>query len=130
MTTYFFIIILDIWYFPYNVLKRYSILLLWGRILSILYELTNKTISNEYLSFLKHLVFLIFLKIFLKILVFYLNPLPIVTSWFHVVLLSSHTISLSLKKQNPLNSQHLISFISLDLSHYLLLFLIHYQNAK
>ena len=130
MTTYFFIIILDIWYFPYNVLKRYSILLLWGRILSILYELTNKTISNEYLSFLKHLVFLIFLKIFLKILVFYLNPLPIVTFWFHVVLLSSHTISLSLKKQNPLNSQHLISFISLDLSHYLLLFLIHYQNAK
>lgn len=130
MTTYFFIIILDIWYFPYNVLKRYSILLLWGRILSILYELTNKTISNEYSSFLKHLVFLIFLKIFLKILVFYLNPLPIVTFWFHVVLLSSHTISLSLKKQNPLNSQHLISFISLDLSHYLLLFLIHYQNAK
>lgn len=130
MTTYFFIIILDIWYFPYNVLKRYSILLLWGRILSILYELTNKTISNEYSSFLKHLVFLIFLKIFLKILVFYLNPLPIVTFWFHVVLLSSHTISLSLKKQNPLNSQHLISFISLDLSHYLLLFLLHYQNAK
>lgn len=89
MTIYFFIIILDIWYFPYNVLKRYSIPLLWGRILSTLYELINKTISNGYSSLFKHL----------KIL---LNPLPTVISWLHVVLLSNHTISLSLKKQKPI----------------------------